>query len=117
MRDDNTCDAGQGQDIVRDLMCRLRVQRGGGLVGQQDGGMLQKTPRDGDALLLPARQPAAVFAAQIILPALGDQRRLSGELDGPLHLCRWELTEHCDIIPDRSVKNKDILLDHRNNVI
>ena len=37
VRDDNACDAGQGQDIVRDLMRRLRVQRGGGLVGQQDG--------------------------------------------------------------------------------
>ena len=117
MRHDDARHAGQGQDDVRDLMRRLRVERGSRLVGQQNGGMLQKTPRDGDALLLPAGQPAAVFAAQIILPALGDQRRQTGELDGPIDLCRWELTEHCDIIPDRSVKNKDILLDHRNNVI
>ena len=28
--------------------------------------------------------------SQIILPALGDQRRQTGELDGPIDLCRWE---------------------------
>ena len=108
------CQSGQS---LLDQVFILRVYTGGRFIKDDDRGVLQNGPSDGEALLLPAGQPAAVFAAQIILPALGDQRRQTGELDGPIDLCRWELTEHCDIIPDRSVKNKDILLDHRNNVI
>ena len=40
----------------------LGVQRAGGLVQQQDRRILEDRPRDGDALLLPARQPRTAFA-------------------------------------------------------
>ncbi len=40
----------------------LRVERARGLVEQQDGRVAQHRPRDGDALLLAARQPRAALA-------------------------------------------------------
>ena len=42
----------------------LRIERAGGLVQQQDGRVLEDGARDGDALLLPARQPRAAFAEE-----------------------------------------------------
>ena len=44
----------------RDHLLGGGVERGRGLVQQQDGGLLDDGARDGDALLLPARElPAA----------------------------------------------------------
>ena len=41
-----------------------RIERARGLVQQQDGRILEDGARDGDALLLPARQPRAAFAEE-----------------------------------------------------
>ena len=40
----------------------LYIQAGGGLVQQDDGGILQKRPSDGDALPLPAGELRPVFS-------------------------------------------------------
>jgi hypothetical protein len=48
-----------------DLALAGRVQVGDGLVHDQDGGVLEQGPGDGDALALPARQPGAELAGTV----------------------------------------------------
>ena len=49
-----------------DLQADPRVQRAGGLVGEDDPRIVDERPRDGDALLLPAGELArlVIFAAR-----------------------------------------------------
>ena len=46
--------------------CRLRVERRGGLVQQQHRRVADEGARDGDALLLPARERRAVLAEDLV---------------------------------------------------
>lgn len=52
----------------RDLLLALRVERRGGLVEDQHLGVPDDGPRDGDALLLPARQRDAAGAHVRVVP-------------------------------------------------
>ena len=54
--DQDGAPAHQGAQRLLDLGLGLRVGHGGGLVHEQDRGVQQDRPGDGDALLLPARQ-------------------------------------------------------------
>src|SRR5829696_6465341 len=77
-------DGGQG---LLDVDLGLRVEVGGGLLKVHDGRVGQQQPGDGQALLLPARQPVAALPDHR-LPALGqaldqvqDPGRTAGGLD------------------------------------
>ena len=64
-------DAGEGQDVLRDLVGGLGVQRGGGFVRQQDGRLFEQRAGNGNALLLAAGKLAPAFAAKGIQAAPG----------------------------------------------
>lgn len=64
-------DAGEGQDVLRDLVGSLGVQRGGGFVRQQDGRLFEQCTSNGNALLLAAGKLAPAFAAKGIQAAPG----------------------------------------------
>lgn len=57
------------QRVLHDLL-RVRVQRAGGLVQQQNARVLQNGPRDGDPLLLPSRQLHSSLARVRVEPFL-----------------------------------------------
>ena len=69
----------QIQDGAGHLEDGLGVQGRGGLVYQQDLGVFQQAPGDGDPLLLPAGRSAAVFAAAQVEPnyaALSEEKKV-----------------------------------------
>ena len=117
MRDDDARNAGQGQDIVCDLMCRLCVQRGGCLVSQQNRRVLEKTSRNRDALLLAAGEAAAVFPAEIVLAALCEQGFQLRTAYGLRQFLRREAAEHGNVVADGGIENKHILLNDRHRLI
>ena len=107
----------QIQDGAGHLEGGLGVQGRGGLVYQQDLGVFQQAPGDGDPLLLPAGRSAAVFAAAQVFPTLGDERGQAGQFDGPVDPRFGKLRDHGDIVPDGGVENEHILPDHRHQII
>ena len=56
------------QNGAGNLEGRLGIQGGGGLIHQQNLGLFQKAPGNGNPLLFAAGQVAAVFSAEVILP-------------------------------------------------
>lgn len=71
----------QRKQAAEDLLLRAGVQRRRGFVAQQDGGVLEESTGEGDALLLPAAQ------LQAPLPDLGVVAVRKGEdavVDGSL---------------------------------
>ncbi len=54
---------------VLDERLRLRVEMGGGLVEDQDLGVLEDDPGDRDALLLSSRQPVSALADDRVVTA------------------------------------------------
>lgn len=64
-------DAGEGQDVLRDLVGGLSVQCGGGFVRQQDGRLFEQCTSNGNALLFAAGKLAPAFAAKGIQAAPG----------------------------------------------
>ena len=53
--DDDQFAAGELVQKVQNLPARLRIERARRFVGEDDGGVFDQRPRDGHALLLPAR--------------------------------------------------------------
>ena len=69
MRDhDQRAAAAQSRQRLGDDVLVLGVQRGGRLVHQQDGSILEQRAGDGDALALAARQARAAFADRVSMP-------------------------------------------------
>src|SRR5919204_424971 len=51
-----TISAGMPRDQLHDLDRRFRIERGGGLIGEQQIGLLHQRAGNADALALPARE-------------------------------------------------------------
>ena len=90
----------------------LGVQRAGGFVQQQQRRVLQDGAGDGNALLLPARQPHAALAQEGVVP-LGQGHdevvgkcRLGGGVD---LLCRRARVAIADVFERGSAKNHRVL--------
>ena len=88
------------QDGLGDLKGRGRVQGRGGLVDEQDRRALQKGPRNGDALALPAGQGAAVFAADEIRAPAFDQLGQACLSNGLVHLRLVKAAEQGDVVAE-----------------
>ena len=104
--------AGEG---ALDLGLVLHIQAGGGLVQQDDGGILQKGPGDGDALAFPAGELGSVLPDGGIIalgqpadefPAVGGLRR------GPHLLVGGPPATQPDVFHDGVVKEHHILEHH-----
>ena len=65
MGDDDAGDAGEGEDVLRYLPCRFRIEGGGRFIGEKDTGPAQQGACDGDPLLFPAGQVLACFTVEI----------------------------------------------------
>ena len=113
-------DAGQTvelQDGAGDVKGGFRVQRGGRLVHQQDGRFAQQASCNGDALLFAAGQTTAVFAAEVILSACGNQGAQTGKSDRFIDFRFIKFAEHRDIIPDGAIEDKDVLLHDGDKIV
>ena len=72
----SSCPSSATLQRLLDVVLGLRVQGAGGLVEQHDAGLLDDGARDGDALLLPARELAAAQPHLGLVPVaegLGDE--------------------------------------------
>ena len=96
-------------------MLILGVDAGGGLVQEDDGGVLQDGPGDGDPLLLAAGERAAALADDGVI-AIGqghDEVVAAGLLGGGDHLLlRGVGLAEEKVCPDGIVEEVDILEDH-----
>ena len=59
---------GQRFHSLLELVLVLRVHVGGGLIEDDDRGVLQEAPGDGDALLLPAGEGGPALADHCVIP-------------------------------------------------
>ena len=94
----------------------FHIQAGSGLVQQDDGGVLQKRPGDGDALSLSAGEFCAVFpdGSIISLGQAADELPAVGGLGrGPHFLVGGASLAQTDILHHRVVKEHHILKHHR----
>ncbi len=97
-----------------DMPLRLRIQRRGGLVENQNRCILQQRARDRDPLALPPRQQHAPVAHHGVEP----KGQIANELHGvrsfrcTLHLCIRDLTSKSDVVAYRVIKQHDFLADH-----
>ena len=86
--DDQGGPPGQGDlEGLLDGLLRFGVEMGGGLVEDDDVGRLEQQPGDGDALLLPARQPVAAVTDQGVEP-VGQRLHQGQDLGRPQDLGR-----------------------------
>src|SRR5829696_10205511 len=104
---------GGGQGLL-DVDLGLRVEVGGGLVEDDDGRVGQQQPGDGQALLLPARQPVATLPDHR-LPPLGqalDQVQDPGRPAGVLDLLQGRVRPGvAQVGPDGVVEQVRVLGD------
>ena len=82
------------QDL-HDLDRRLRIEGGGGLIGQNDIGLLHDGTRDADALTLSARQGIGALGCRPRKP-----HRIQ-EVEGPLNVAFGKFAQPC--APDRNI--------------
>ena len=86
--------ASRGPQAAQDLLLRVGVDRGERVVQDQDARLGRQGPREGRALLLPARQGQAALADEGVVAArevgdvLRELRDVRGRLHAPLHLVR-----------------------------
>ncbi len=116
VRDDDNRTAGlDGVDAVLDLLRGDGVQRGGGLVQEDDGRILQEHACDGNALLL-----AAGEVCRLVLELLGKRHDLVVDvrLLGSLHhlLVRGVRLAVEDVLLDGAVEDM-VLLEHQANIV
>lgn len=97
-------DAGEGQDVLRDLVGGLSVQCGGGFVRQQDGRLFEQCTSNGNALLFRRRKPRTRFAAKGIQAAPGYEFFQVGAADDLIRGLLRENTEHRNIIRMEALK-------------
>ena len=91
-------DAGEGQNVLRDLVGGLGVQRGGGFVRQQDGRLFEQCTSNGNALLFAAGKLTPAFAAKGIQAAPGYEFFQVGAADDLIQGLLRENTEHRKIL-------------------
>ena len=115
MRDGDDGPAGRERfERHLDLFLRFGIERGSGFIEQQDGRILQERPRNGETLLLSAREEATFVAnRRFVSLRLRDDElvRVSG-----LRRCinfLWRRLEpaELDVFENRIVKQKRLLRD------
>ena len=117
MGDDQHGFAGQqaGEGAL-DLGLVLHIQAGGGLIQQDDGGVLQKGPGDGDALAFPAGELGPVFpdGGVVALGQPADKLVAVGGFGGGKHfLVGGSVFAETDVFHHRVVKQYHVLKHHR----